>query len=669
MSPAASDQSPIVSVLLVEDEALIAEEIRHSLERTGLIVTGTPSSAQEALESCGAVRPDIAIVDIRLRGNVDGIDTANTLRSQFGIPIIFLTAHANESDLERAKKVEPVGFVMKPVMIPELVASIKLGLVKHEAERKLRASEQRLATTLRCFSDSVIVVDRSTNVTFLNDSSLRLFQIAREKALGQPITALLTIIHPHERHSLLPQMIAIPSTIAAKDQTARLPQKGILLREHEEVPLEIQSVPMEDDAGTSIGNILVMRDISEQLRVDAIRLQLEDRLFQVQKMESLGQLAGGIAHDFNNLLTAIMGNISLLQQLGTPNQQKLLTATEQACFRAAELVRQLLSFGREEPESKKPVELAPIVTEVIEVLRAASPQPLVVETRISPNLPAVMGNSSQLYQLVMNLCMNARDAVLEARLTKSPLNRDLHRADIVISLSRRTTPPHLRATLGEEAHDVLELRVTDSGIGMTEETKRRIFEPFFTTKPVGKGTGLGLATVYGVVRNLGGAVEVETKLHRGTTFRVIVPAHHSESSRAFPVSPISATFRGSGTIIIADEDPLVRDIIGAMFDELGYNPVSATSISDLLNLLSQGGDAVRAILCNADMVTPGAHELVRTIHQQSPMIPLLLITSHGATGVDLPPAARVSIFQKPYRLHDLAREVAAVSTRRADPAE
>jgi CheY-like chemotaxis protein len=204
---------------------------------------------------------------------------------------------------------------------------------------------------------------------------------------------------------------------------------------------------------------------------------------------------------------------------------------------------------------------------------------------------------------------------------------------------------------------------------MTEETKRRIFEPFFTTKPVGKGTGLGLATVYGVVRNLGGAVEVETKLHRGTTFRVIVPAHHSESSRAFPVSPISATFRGSGTIIIADEDPLVRDIIGAMFDELGYNPVSATSISDLLNLLSQGGDAVRAILCNADMATPGAHELVRTIHQQSPMIPLLLITSHGATGVDLPPAARVSIFQKPYRLHDLAREVAAVSTRRADPAE
>jgi len=664
MTSASPNQPNQITVLLVEDEALIAEEIRHSLERAGLIVSGTPSSAQEAIESCLKCRPDIAIVDLRLKGNVDGIDTASTLRTQFNIPIVFLTAHANESDLERAKKVEPVGFVMKPVVIPELVGGLKLGLVKHEAERKLRASEQRLATTLRCFSDAVIVVDRDAKVTFLNESSFRLLKTSTENAIGRPLTAILNLIHPHERHSLLPDILTAPPLIESKNQGTQLPQKGILIRGKDEVPLEIQSVPMEDGSGTTIGTILVMRDISEQLRVDAIRLQLEDRLFQVQKMESLGQLAGGIAHDFNNLLTAIMGNISLLQQIGLPNQKKLLTATEQACFRAAELVRQLLSFGRDEPESKKPIQLAPILTEVIEVLRAASAQPIAIETRISPNLPTVLGNSSRLYQLIMNLCMNARDAVLEARLQSTDINRDHRQADIIISLTRCTTPHHLRATLGEEAHDVIELSVTDSGIGMTEDTKRRIFEPFFTTKAVGKGTGLGLATVYGVVRNLGGAIDVETELHCGTTFRVLLPAHHTESARSFPFSAISDTFRGSGTIIIADEDPLVRDIIGAMFDELGYNPISATSESELLSVLSKSDTPIRAILCNSDIAPIGSSDLVTAIHEQSPITPILLITSHGTTSSTLPKAARVSILQKPYKLHDLAREVATMVAER-----
>jgi two-component system cell cycle sensor histidine kinase/response regulator CckA len=660
MASSSANHTPAITVLLVEDEALIAEEIRHSLERAGLIVSGTPSSAKEAIESCIKCRPDIAVVDIRLKGNIDGIDTASTLRTQFNIPIIFLTAHANESDLERAKKVEPVGFVMKPVVIPELVAGLKLGLVKHEAERKLRASEQRLATTLRCFSDAVIVVDRDSKVTFLNESSFRLLQISAENGIGLPLSAILALIHPHERHSLLPDILATSHLIESKNQGTQLPQKGILLRGKDEVPLEIQSVPLEDGSGITIGSILVMRDISEQLRVDAIRLQLEDRLFQVQKMESLGQLAGGIAHDFNNLLTAIMGNISLLQQIGLPNQQKLLTATEQACFRAAELVRQLLSFGRDEPESKKPIHLAPILTEVIQVLRAASAQHIGIDLRISPNLPAVLGNSSKLYQLIMNLCMNARDAVLEKRLQSPSNNQDPVRPELILSISRRTTPNHLRATLGEEANDVVELCVTDSGIGMTEETKRRIFEPFFTTKAVGKGTGLGLATVYGVVRNLGGAIEVETELHCGTTFRILLPAHHTESARSFPVSPISDTFRGSGTIIIADEDPLVRDIIGAMFDELGYHPISATSESELLSLLSKSDTAVRAILCNSDIGPNGSAELVTAIHQHSPGTQILLITSQGTTSSDLPKAARVSILQKPYKLHDLAREVATM---------
>jgi CheY-like chemotaxis protein len=300
------------------------------------------------------------------------------------------------------------------------------------------------------------------------------------------------------------------------------------------------------------------------------------------------------------------------------------------------------------------------LTEVIEVLRAASAQHIVIDLRISPNLPAVLGNSSKLYQLIMNLCMNARDAVLEKRLQSPANNQDPVRPELIISLSRRTTPHHLRATLGEEANDVVELCVKDSGIGMTEETKRRIFEPFFTTKAVGKGTGLGLATVYGVVRNLGGAIEVETELHCGTTFRVLLPAHHTESARSFPVSPISGTFRGSGTIIIADEDPLVRDIIGAMFDELGYHPISATSESELLSLLSKSDTAVRAILCNSDIGPFGSADLITAIHQHSPITPILLITSHGTTSSDLPKAARVSILQKPYKLHDLAREVATI---------
>lgn len=650
------------TVLLVEDEILIAEDIRQALGDEGFSVCATPSSAAEAMEACFHHRPDIAIVDIRLRGTIDGIDTADALREQFNVPIVFLTAHADQSDLERAKRVEPVGFVMKPVVIPELVAGLKLGMVKHAAERKLRASERRLATTLRCLSDAVVVVDHSDTVVFINEASERLLQLSSDEALGQPVTELFSIVHPHERHSLLTDIHNLSQYASENGSRSPIPREGLLLRKGEELPVEIQSAAMQDEAGTLLGSILVMRDISEQLRIDAIRIQLEERLFQVQKMEALGQLAGGIAHDFNNLLTAIMGNIALLRQHAIPSQGKLLGATEQACSRATELVRQLLSFGRTDTEALTSVDLGPIITEVVAVLHAASPEPITVETKIKNPLPSVLGNSSQLYQLVMNLCINARDAVLEARHNGS--RRDAQRHDINLALSRKPTPPHLRATISGDAPDVVELLVRDYGIGMTEETKRRIFDPFFTTKPVGKGTGLGLATVYGVIRKLGGAIEVETELNSGTTFRVLLPAQASTSHRSYPFAAISAAFRGSGLIIIADDDPVVRDIIGAMFGELGYQTVGAATASDLLSILKIRHSEVRVILCAGELPDLPYTTLISTIHDHSPKIPIIVITSHGSPALEIPLLSHVSVLQKPYKLSDLAREVSSVASNR-----
>jgi hypothetical protein len=656
------------TILLVEDEVLVATELRYALESEGFIVSGTSSSAAEAIESCLARRPDIAVVDIRLKGNIDGIDTASALRNQFSIPIIFLTAHAAHEDLERAEKVEPVGFVMKPVVFPELVASLKLGIVKHEAERKLRASERRLSTILRCLSDAVIVVNNRGTVNFINQAGLRLLNTESEQILGKLLSEVISVVHPHERHSVIPDLHYSSNQDPDTLSGGLLPQTGLLLHQREEIPVEIQSAPMLDEEGGVVGGILVVRDISEQIRVDAIRLQLEERLFQAQKMESLGQLAGGIAHDFNNLLTAILGNINLLKHQALPSHDKLLSATEQACSRAAELVRQLLSFGRGESdghsdsEGNRPIDITSVLSEVVEVVEAASPTPVSIDTRIRNPIPMLMGNSSQVYQLIMNLCMNARDAVLESR----ELNRNnltAQRPDILISLSRKKIPNHLRATIAGETSEVVELRVSDSGIGMTEETKRRIFEPFFTTKPVGKGTGLGLATVYGIVRRLGGAIEVDSQIGSGSTFRVLLPAPAETRHTAISLSSIAASFRGSGTLLVVDGDPVVRDIIGAMFSELGYGTLTAASASELFAILAKGQN-VSAIVCSADLPDSTNNQLLEALHLQSPHIPVIMIIDRGAPSRDLAKLSQVSILQKPYKLHDLAREVSSVVSAR-----
>lgn len=656
------------TILLVEDEMLIAAELRCALESEGFMVSGTPSSAAEAIESCIARRPDIAVVDIRLKGNIDGIDTASALRNQFSIPIIFLTAHADHEDLARAEKVEPVGFVMKPVVFPELVASLKLGIVKHEAERKLRASERRLSTILRCLSDAVIVVNNRATVNFINQAGLRLLNAESEQILGKLLSEVISVVHPHERYSVIPDLHYLPSQDPDNLTSGPLPQTGLLLHQGEEIPVEIQSAPMLDEEGGTVGGILVVRDISEQIRVDAIRLQLEERLFQAQKMESLGQLAGGIAHDFNNLLTAILGNINLLKHQTLPSHEKLLSATEQACSRAAELVRQLLSFGRGEPEGQsdsagnRPIDITSILSEVVEVVRAASPTPVSIDTKIRNPIPMLIGNASQVYQLIINLCMNARDAVLEARELDGN-NLNAHRPDIIISLARKKIPNHLRATIAGETTEVVELRVTDSGIGMTEETKRRIFEPFFTTKPIGKGTGLGLATVYGIVRKLGGAIEVDSQLGSGSTFRVLLPAVAETRQKTIPFSSIAASFRGSGTLLVVDGDPLVRDIIGAMFSELGYGTLTAASASELFAILANG-QQVSAIVCSADLPDSTNNQLLEALHLQSPHIPIIMIIDRGAPSRNLLNLSHVSILQKPYKLHDLAREVLAVVSAR-----
>jgi CheY-like chemotaxis protein len=198
---------------------------------------------------------------------------------------------------------------------------------------------------------------------------------------------------------------------------------------------------------------------------------------------------------------------------------------------------------------------------------------------------------------------------------------------------------------------------------MTEETKRRIFEPFFTTKPVGKGTGLGLATVYGIVRRLGGAIEVDSQIGSGSTFRVLLPAPAETRHTAISLSSIAASFRGSGTLLVVDGDPVVRDIIGAMFSELGYGTLTAASASELFAILAKGQN-VSAIVCSADLPDSTNNQLLEALHLQSPHIPVIMIIDRGAPSRDLAKLSQVSILQKPYKLHDLAREVSSVVSAR-----
>jgi signal transduction histidine kinase/ABC-type amino acid transport substrate-binding protein/CheY-like chemotaxis protein len=385
--------------------------------------------------------------------------------------------------------------------------------------------------------------------------------------------------------------------------------------------LEYRLVPLSDSSGNTSGVLGILRDKTTQKRAEEDRLKLEEKLRQAQKMEGVGRLAGGVAHDFNNLLTIIIGYASMLiaenpdDSATCRNLEHILIAGN----RAADLTQQLLAFSRRQVIQPKLTDLNQIVVESTNMLGRLLGSDIVLKTMLTPGLSNVLIDRGQFIQVLMNLAANARDAMPEGGFFSLSTAQT--------GWSAMDARAHMESVPGE----CVVIEVTDSGQGMDDETVSKIFEPFFTTKAEGRGTGLGLATVYGIIRQAGGWIHVESALELGTTFQIYLPVSTgSEQPQELQDNhDCSNDYQAAGTVLIVEDQEDIRMLETKILKGAGYDVVSTCRPEDAL--LASERFAGRIDLLLTDIVMPGMRgpELARRIRRQRPEIKLLFASGYA----------------------------------------
>jgi signal transduction histidine kinase/CheY-like chemotaxis protein len=422
--------------------------------------------------------------------------------------------------------------------------------------------------------------------------------------------------------------------------------------------------PLRDTEGNVVGAIGVAVDVTELEQARQEQSRLGALLRQAQKMEAIGRLAGGVAHDFNNFLSCIMGNLSLLEahlqqgRAGDADAATYLAQANAAVDSAASLTRQLLAFSRKQVMSPRPLQLATLVQRLSNILQRLVGDRISLRVESDPALWNVHADPGQLEQALVNLVMNARDAIAgDGQIVIETRNLDLSAGTPCTPGMRAGTP--LPEPLGPGRYVALTVR--DTGRGLSDLERQRLFEPFFTTKDAGEGTGLGLSTVYAAVQQNGGAISVESELGKGSSFRILLPRVDAAvgPELAAGARHASAAARGTETILLVEDEPLLLELAQRTLQQLGYNVLPCSSADEALRIFGDYQSRVQLLVTDVVLPRMSGKDLAARISALSPGVPVLFSSGHGESilaqqGVV---ADGLHFISKPYRPRELASKV------------
>jgi PAS domain S-box-containing protein len=544
------------------------------------------------------------------------------VRSFLGIPI--LTGTRTYGFIYLADKLSGVAFSLEDERLLACIAT-KLAIAYENTVRyrdiqdhtrkleleveKRKLAEEQFRLLIETAPTGILICDGQGRITEANAQLQRMFGYGREALVGQSIETLI----PEENRT---EHIG-HRTNYAKAAQARPMGIGRELRgrrsDGSTFPVEISLGPLATRDGVLISSTVV--DITE-------RKKLEQQLRVSQRLEAVGQLAAGIAHDFNNILTAITGNAKLALADLPPDLpcdhpvRRNLAEIEKASARATKVVRQILAFSRQDNSKPEVIEVAPVASEALKLLRAVLPAGVEIRTQFSADVPAVSADSTQLHQILMNLATNAADAmqerggVIEVSVDAITVSRDLMQTCADLHEGRYTR-----------------LSVTDTGCGMTRSTLEHIFDPFFTTKPQGQGTGLGLSVVHGIMKNHGGAVTVYSDLGKGTTFRLYFPATDGTPSETLLVPPTELNGHGERVLYVDDEEPLVM-LMTRMMERLGYMVTGCTDPAKALSLFRPRPQDFDVVISDLSMPGMSGLDLASELLKIQPDLPILIASGY-----------------------------------------
>jgi len=506
---------------------------------------------------------------------------------------------------------------------------------RQRAEGALREAHESLEAVIQSSPLAIYTLDTASTVRSWNPAAEALYGWRADEVIGQ---RLPTIVHDPDDHVRLRERVLQGETLRGVE-VSRTKKDG------SPITLSLSVAPLQDGAGRVTGMLSIAADLTEVRR-------LEVQYRQAQKMEAVGRLAGGIAHDFNNLLTAILGTTGLLlEDLGSESRARLdVQEIEKAAKRAAGLTRQLLVFSRQQVLEPRVLDLNALVGNLETMLRRLIGEDIELRTALSAEVTAVRADPGQVEQAVVNLVVNARDAMPQGgRLTVETANVELD-------------PRYAEAHVPTRPGPYVLLAVSDTGVGMDAATKARLFEPFFTTKEVGRGTGLGLATVYGIVKQSGGYIWVYSEPGQGTTFKIYFPRVASTPERPDVAASAPLMVGGSETVLVAEDQPEVRQLTTRVLELRGYTVLAAASGEEALDLAAQYANRIHILV--TDVIMPGisGRELARRLVATQHGLKVLFVSGYTNEAIHhrglLEPGG--AFLQKPFTGEALARKVRQV---------
>ncbi|MCM2501094.1 response regulator [Neorhizobium galegae] len=658
MPPAASTETaetlaPMGHVLLADDNADMRAYVERLLSISGFTVE-TAADGEAALEAARLRRPDLIVSDVMMPG-LDGFGLLSRIRTDGELkdtPFILLSARAGEEARLEGVDAGADDYLVKPFSARELVARIaalirlsrdrretvlretaaRLRELNADLERRVLEHSRERGRTWKYSPDLLSVIDFATGIfERTNPAWKKALGFDETELLGTPLRALL---HPDD--------------VVASETALQAAQSGIpvlhfenrcLTREGDYRWLSWVAVVVDGKLYSSA------RDVTDhKMREDELR-KTQETLRQAQKMEVIGQLTGGVAHDFNNLLMVISGGLDVLDKRDDPvRRERIKSGMLQAVNRGASLTRQLLTFARRQPLKPQPVDLRQQIFQMRELLDRTLGGDITVDVDVDTGVWPVQADPSELELVLLNLCVNARDAMPAG-------------GTIVISAANSTVDS------SGKSGDVVKITVADGGIGMQPEVLKRVFEPFFTTKEVGKGSGLGLAQVYGFVEASGGSVEINSEPGVGTAVDLWLPrsmeasleASGNHLSRAHGETDRSV----AGKILVVEDDDSVAMLVNDMLDQLGYSVTRVDGAAAALSVLASDAEPD---LMFSDIMMPGGIngvDLAKEVKQRHPKLPILLTSGYADVLKSAATAEGVEILPKPYSLRQLSEALRA----------
>ncbi|MCM8535182.1 MAG: response regulator [Lentisphaeraceae bacterium] len=606
-------------ILIVDDQPLSIKLMEALLNQKGFDTTSA-NNGLDALKYLEDNTPDLVMLDVMMPG-MSGFEVSMKMRENpqtADIPVIFVTARDDADTISKCFEAGGNDYAAKPLRIYELLARVKLALTSSLHKKRARASEEALEeskTFLKKIIDEnpaqIFVMNADSKFLLTNNKFTDYLALTSEQIIGKSTTDF----EGDPVRSLILRNLIKDSQKALSEQQSKhsfeMPFTDSDGIDHWLLCTRLPFIFHHEKCVLGIN-----LDFSNLKHAEIEKKKLEEQLVQSQKMEVIGTLAGGIAHDFNNMLAVILGYTDLAKNTLPKEAKQInhLNEVTKAGTRAKDLVKQILNFSRQTEIQHTDISITVIAKEVIKMIKSTLPSNVEFTSNIDPETPFVRGDQTQMHQVIMNLCVNANQAMPDGgtlTLSMTRFNRDACTFAI---------PPELDG-------DYVHISIQDTGMGMDESVQKRIFEPYFTTKEIGKGTGMGLAVVHGIINQHSGNISVESTIGKGTTFHILLPS--CEKAMEKTEAGQSVSYFGKERILIVDDEPMVGELVKETLNLQGYETTLFKDSTEALEHFTAKPNGFDLILSDYMMPNMTGDKLAIEIRKVNAEVPIILATGYS----------------------------------------